>query len=247
MLAATLVARQRITARALALSAVPGVIFGLNLILFFSSIKLTTVANATLLSNITPIFILAVAAPMFGETVGRREVLWTVASLIGMAVLVFGSSGIPEWSVAGDALAFAAMLLWTIYFLITKRLRIRVGTLEYFTGVLAAAAITLVPLALLTGDVEAPSRGDWPLLALLVLLGNGGHILTTWAHRYVDVSRSAVITLAIPVISALGALWILGESFAPMQILGGIVVLVGVGFAARRTAEITDVEAEAPG
>ncbi|MGH9198580.1 MAG: DMT family transporter, partial [Acidimicrobiia bacterium] len=189
----------------------------------------------------------ALAAPMFGERVGRREVLWTLTSLVGMAILVFGSSGIPQWSIAGDALALAAMALWTIYFLTTKRLRVRIGALEYFSGVLIASAVVITPFALLTGEVSMPSRRDLMLLILLVLLGNGGHILTTWAHRYVDVSRSAVITMAVPVISAVAALVMLSEPLAPLQILGGAVVLLGVGFAAKRTAEITEAETEAPG
>ena len=51
-------------------------------------------------------------------------------SVAGVVVFVLASSGTPAWSLRGDLLAVASLLVWTAYFLVSKRVRQRVGTVE---------------------------------------------------------------------------------------------------------------------
>src|SRR5439155_11202645 len=134
-------ARRRLTWPVLKSSAPAGVLFGLNVTLFLSALKATSVADVLVIGALQPALIQLVAGPLFGERVTRFEVSWTAVSVAGVALVVVGSSGTPAWAPGGDALAAAALVAWTSYFLVSKRVRSAVPALEYLTAVTVTAAL----------------------------------------------------------------------------------------------------------
>src|SRR5205085_224072 len=58
-----------------------GVAFSADITLFFTAVKHTTVANATMISALQPALVLFVAGPLFGERVTTRDVGWTLLAL----------------------------------------------------------------------------------------------------------------------------------------------------------------------
>jgi drug/metabolite transporter (DMT)-like permease len=62
----------------------------------------------------------------------------------------------------------------------------------------------------------------------------GAHLLINIAHRYLDVSISSLIASANPVVAAIGAYLVLGQTLDPLQIAGGVVGLVGISIVAGR-------------
>lgn len=236
MLPVMVVARRRLTWVALRRSALGGLFLGSDVVLFFSSLKLTSVADVTLIGALQPALVLLVAGPWFGERVGIREVGWTLAAVAGTAVVIAGAAGTPAWSLLGDLLAVGALFAFTGYFLVTKRARQSVGTLEYMTGVMLVAALVATPLALASGQDLRPGRAvDWLWLAVFVLVpGAGGHALMGWAQRYVDVSVTSLVVVGMPVVAAVAALVVLGEPLTVPQVLGGLLVLVSISAILRR-------------
>jgi drug/metabolite transporter (DMT)-like permease len=217
------------TWRALQAAAGPGVLFGVNLMLFIGAVRLTSVASATLIQVLQPALVLLVAGRWFGERVGAREALWTGVSIVGVALVVLGSAGTPSWNPLGDLLAVGALLSWTSYFLAAKRARERLGSIELTAYVMVVAAVVVTPVALASGQDLEPPRGTSLLwLALFVLVPGVGHFLMNWAHRFVDVSVSSLLAVGWPVVAA-GAAWVLlGEPLGPLQILGGLLAMAAI-------------------
>jgi drug/metabolite transporter (DMT)-like permease len=224
------VARHRPTMREFALSAPAGAIFGVNMVLGFTAIKITTVANATLIGALQPALVLLVAGAWFGERVGSREIAWTGVSIIGIAILIAGASTSPDWSPLGDGLALLGVFLFTGYFLASKRIRESVATVAYMAGVHIAAALVVTPVVLVRGlHMSSLTNGDWArILTIVFTSGVGAHMLVNWAHPYVKVSISSVIVLLSPVVASLGAWVVLDESLSGIQLLGGALVLVAI-------------------
>ncbi|MBV8691176.1 MAG: DMT family transporter, partial [Actinobacteria bacterium] len=79
----------RLSWRVLRLSLAGGIAFGVNISFFFSALKLTTVANATVISALQPALLFLVAGPLFGEHVRGRDVAWTATAIGGVALVVF--------------------------------------------------------------------------------------------------------------------------------------------------------------
>ncbi len=231
MAAVAVATARRITREDARTAAAGGLLFGANVTFFVSAIKHTSVADASLITALAPVLILVVAGPMFGERIAFRDLVLTAVILGGVGLVVLGSSGSPEWSILGDLFAVGALVSWAAYFVATKRARIRMGTVEYQTVVMLTASLVVTPYVLLSGaEWVQPGGDDWLWLALFVLVpGAVGHLLMSWSHRYVDVSTSSLIVVAQPVVSAVAAAVVLGESLGTLQLLGGATVLVAIG------------------
>ena len=67
----------------------------------------------------------------------------------------------------------------------------------------------------------------------------------TWAHHYVDVTVTSMMTLANPVVSIVGAWIIYDQELSAEQIAGGAVVLVALGAILRRQRADRALAAEA--
>ena len=93
-------------------SAPGGIAFGLNVALFFTAVKLTTVTDASIISALQPALVLLVVGRMFGERVTRSDVVWS-ALAIGGVVLVVAAAGGAGGNVGGDLLAVGALGAWT--------------------------------------------------------------------------------------------------------------------------------------
>lgn len=241
------ITRRRVTKEIWRASVAPGILFAANIALFFEALRRSSVANVTLITSIEPALVFLVARRMFHERITAWDIGWTSASLAGIALVVIGAAGRAGWHPVGDLLAAIAILVWTAFFLASKRIRMRAGTLEYFTAVLGVAALSLTPVMFLTGrSFTDPSARDWLLIAIVALgPGTAGHLFVTWAHRHVDVSLSSVIGVGQPVIAAAGAAIFLDERIGLLQFIGGVLTIVSVvAFVSRRRLPDEDVVPE---
>jgi drug/metabolite transporter (DMT)-like permease len=247
---AVLVARLtggRITFRLLRIAFPTAVCFALSIMTGFASFRETSIVNATLIPALQPALVIFAAVPLFGERRTRSEIGWAVVAFAGVAVVVAGASGAHE-SLRGDLLAVGNLLVFTGYFLLAKRVRQDdVHAWALLAAVFIGTAVLVVPWAALTShDLGAIHGPDWLLLLGLVLLpGMVGHGLMTWAHHYVDVSITSMLTLANPVVSIVGAWLLFSQSLGVVQILGAVVVLAALGAVVRRQRAERALAAEA--
>lgn len=223
--------RRRPRWRSLLASAAGGALFGFNILLYFGGIKATSIADVTLISALQPGLVMVVAGRLFGERVTVRDLAWTAIAFFGIATFVAGSSSTPVWSLRGDVLAVGALFAWTAYFLVTKRVRSRVESVEYQMGVMVFASLVVTPVTLLSRQPFRPvAPRDWLLIAVIALVpGAGGHLLLTWAHRHVEARVSSLVLVGVPVVAATAAFVFLGEPVGPLQAVGGAIVVIAIG------------------
>jgi len=214
---------------------VGGGLFGVHQILFFDSLKLTSVANVTIIGALQPALVVLVAGRMFNETVTRQAVGWSLLALVGTVMVVLGSAGTPTWSPLGDLVAVANLFAFTAYFLASKRIRTRIGTSEYIVGMTTVAGFVILAASWLTGqDFGSPRGWDWLILLFIAIVpGTLGHFLTNWAHQHTSAFVMSIMLLAVPVLASVGAVVVLGERLGPPQIIGGVIVLVAIGVIVR--------------
>ena len=224
-----------------------GVAFAGDIGLFFTAVKHTTVANATMISALQPALVLCVAGPLFGERVRKSDVGWTVVALFGVAVVVFGSSTTPAWSPFGDIMAVACLFAWTAYFIFGKRAREHLDAVEFVTAMSIVAFATIAVVALGTRhDLTVPDTGTWVvILALGLGTGGIGHFLINWAHGHAPLVLTSLLTLLIPVVAMAGAAIFLNEEVVAAQIVGAVIVLGALAVVVwRRQPEEPDLPLE---
>lgn len=224
--------------------AIPGGLgLGLDVAFFFSAVKLTTVANATVVVALQPLVLMYIGSRFLGERVHRTQVLWSVVALGGVALLVFGSSGLPGWSLKGDLLAAGALLAWAAYLFFSKSTQGAISPLEYTAATGLIAAVINTPLALAFGqDLSWPSMRDWWLL-LLMAFGSGlfAHLVMNWSLTRIPVWLGSTMSLLIPAGATAIAWAALGEEVNLVQIGGiALTLLALVAITRSRTGQAGD-------
>jgi drug/metabolite transporter (DMT)-like permease len=215
-----------------------GIALALDVAFFFSAIKLTTIANATVIGALQPVVVSVAAARFFGERIYRRDIVLAAVALVGVVLVVLGASGSPDWSLTGDLLAAGALIAWSAYFIFAKRAKSRISSNEYTVGAALWTAAINLPLALAFGQSLAwPSLNSW--IGLLVLaFGAGilGHSLMNWSIQQIPLWISSTFTLLIPVVSASAAWIFLDEPLTTLQVFAmGIVLVALAGIVARQS------------
>ncbi|HMK12007.1 MAG TPA: DMT family transporter, partial [Acidimicrobiales bacterium] len=105
-----------------------GVCFGLNVALYFTSVRMTSIANVAIIGSLTPVIVFPIAVKWMGEKVTRRAVLCSTLAIAGVVVVVLAGGSGGDRSNAGDLLAVVNLISWAAFFLVTKHARKGVGT-----------------------------------------------------------------------------------------------------------------------
>src|SRR5206468_804263 len=215
--------------------AVAGLLFAGDLALWHWSIRLTSVANATLFANFAPIFVTLGARVLFSEKVTPTFLLGMTGALAGAAMVVGNSLSVAAKHVAGDLVGIATAVFYAGYMLSVKHLRrsFSTATIMSWTGLSAAPALFLVALA--SGERLAPIHvSGWIVVFALALISQvGGQSLIAYAFAHLPASFTSLSLLLQPAVAALLAWTILAEPLGLLQAFGGAVILCGVAVARR--------------
>jgi drug/metabolite transporter (DMT)-like permease len=212
-----------------------GLFFAGDLAVWHWSIVLTSVANATLLANLAPIFVTLAVWALFRKRPAARFLGGMATALAGVAMLIGGDLHLGGSELLGDGLGVITALFYGAYQLAVTTLRARMATstIMAWSGLVTAAV--LLPVALLSGEQIFPYTMDgWMKLAGLALISQvAGQSLIAYAMAHLPATFSSVGLLLQPVMAALFAWVLLGEALGPFEIAGGIVVLIGIRIAQR--------------
>jgi drug/metabolite transporter (DMT)-like permease len=223
---------------ALKATALGGVFFAGDIVLTFTAFRLTSVANATIIGALAPVFITLGAVRWFGERLDRRDTIVIASSFLGVALVAIGSQGSPTWSPVGDAAAALSVLTWTAYWLFSKRARSTVDAIDYMAGVMLVSAVVVTAMSLVTRtSLRPPDASDWAWIVLIAIVpGLMGHLSVAWSHRFVEAWLGSLLLQSQPVIGSVAAWVLLDERITLLTALGGAVVVVATAVIVVRAA-----------
>ena len=208
----------------------PGVMLSLDLAAWHLSITMTSVANATLLANLAPVFVTVIAFLFFKAQISRVFMLGLVTALAGVVILKGGPAALGNGDLQGDGLAMIAAFFYACYILALGRLRSRFDTMRIMLWSTASAAVCILPVAFFfEGDMVPVTVYGWSMVFGLAFISHaGGQVAITYALAYLPPAFSSLTLLLQPVVAAILAWALLGEAIGTMQALGGAVVLAGI-------------------
>ncbi|WP_341915842.1 DMT family transporter [Ferrovibrio terrae] len=214
---------------------IPGLLFAGDLFFWHLSIKYTSVANATLLSNFAPVIVTLGAWLLLRERITSAFLVALLVSFCGALMLVGASFRLGGDYVFGDMLAFTTAIFYGAYMIAVAKLRGHHGTQEIMLWSSLVSGLALLPMVWLMGESLWPATlQGWAILFGLAWVSHAlGQGLIAYALGHLPASFSSLVVLVQPVAAAFfGWLW-LGEGLQPLQIAGGIVVLGGILLARR--------------
>ncbi|MBX8564302.1 EamA family transporter [Pseudomonas cichorii] len=210
-----------------------GVVSCIDLLSNHWAVKLTSMANTSILMNLSPVFVALLSFLFLKERIGTSQVLALALSIAGACLLVFDGSASLTFSsqgVTGDLLALNSALFYAIYLILIKSLRDCFSSRKIIIWNSFTCALLLLPVALLTSQQILPDTlYGWMVIALLALISQLlGHGLMAYALRHVDVVLASVSALARPVVAILIGFFFFDEKLAALQWVGVAAVLLGV-------------------
>lgn len=215
--------------------ALAGLCFSGDLSTWHWSIKQTSVANATLLANIAPIFVTLLSWALFGQRFSRAFLGGLAVAMLGVALLMGRSFDGGALNLAGDGLALVAAMFYAGYFLVVSRLRRHFSTAVIMMWSGCVTAGVTLGLAVISG--ETLLAGTWPgwaaLLGLAWFSHAGGQGLIAYGMAFLPAAFTSVTVLLQPVVAALAAWAWLGEPLGWLDGAAMAVVLTGIALARR--------------
>lgn len=194
------------------------------------------VSEGALIAYSMPLWAMLLAWPLLGERPTRRSLIALALGLAGLVVLM-GGPDIAAGKLPGILFALAAAMLFA-FGTVTSRMPITTSP----TALTAwHVALGCLPMVLLGLWLEQPriTALSLPGLCGLAYMAAGPMALCylTWfgALRRLPASVAAAGMLLVPVIGALSAVPLLGDSLGARELCAIVLTLSGVGLALRRS------------
>lgn len=216
-----------------------GVFLAVHFASWISSLEYTSVASSAALVSTNPLWVGIASLFLFRERLHWTTLLGIALTLIGTIAISVSDSANPTQSnpLLGNTLALTGAATASAYLLIGRDLRRRLSVLAYIWLVYTSAAVVLVIWAIVTGQQFFGFPPNVYLLILGLAIGPQllGHTAFNYALSSLSATYVAVAILGEPIGSTLLAFILFGETLAPLQ-FGGIVLLLG-GIAIASIAE----------
>lgn len=212
------------------LALVAGVMFALDLGFWHYGIHYTSVTNATVLSNLTPVVVTAFAW-IFLKHRPRPLFLLAVAVAVGgswmMALEKGGGPGLDP--PLGNLLSAATAFWYALYMLAIGEGRKTEGASRLmFWSSVVGIPLMLIASLLLRERILPLGPAGWAACVGLGLMHVVGQGSIAWAMGRLPTSVASVVVLVQPVVAAWLGYVLFAEAIGPMQALGAGVALGGV-------------------
>ena len=216
--------------------ALAGVFFAFDLAFWHYGIAMTSVMNATVLCNLTPIAVTIVGWWLFRERPARAFVVGLALGVVGAIVVAMArSSGAPAIGTnpaLGDLLSLLTTVWYAGYFLCVRAARDTRGAaaIMFWSSLVGVVALGVAMLAL-GEDVTPESLGGWGACLGLALVHVGGQGAIAWALGRLPAATASVVVLIQPVVAAFLGWLLFAEAVNGMQATGAALALLGVAIA----------------
>ncbi|MBN2283409.1 MAG: EamA family transporter [Deltaproteobacteria bacterium] len=195
----------------------------------------TSAPKASLIIASIPVAVMILSSVLLKERTSRLGVAGIFLSLAGIVILVTGGTDISrafEGSLMGDLLIFGAVVSAALYIVGARNLGLRysalsITSIQVFYGALFYAPAFLWQFPALSWETVS-GRSFAALLYLTIFATVAAFLCYNYSLTKVPASRAAVFINGIPVVTAVGAWLILGETLTAIQAAGGFLVLAGV-------------------
>jgi drug/metabolite transporter (DMT)-like permease len=224
----------------LLLSILSGVFLAFHFTLWFESLRHTSVASSTTIVCTEVIWVSLGYALFLKGRMQFKAVLAIAVTLAGSALIAFADSSAGGDHLYGDLLSLLAAITVAAYVLLGRVVRETVSTTVYTFVVYSACAAMLLCFCLVQGS---PLLGYGPsgiVVGLLLAIFSTilGHSIFSWCLKYFSPSFVSASKLCEPVVAALLAGILFGESPAMLQLAGGALILGGVFYYSRLEKEM---------
>ncbi|WP_445490841.1 DMT family transporter [Niallia sp. 03133] len=217
--------------------------------LIYTSLQYTSSTNGALINSLTPALIMIFSLIFLREKITGFLFIGLIISFIGVLIVLTKGNLLQVFHAQynkGDAIMVSAIIFWTIYSLFGKKAKsIPSVTLVAMTA-MVGSVIMLPFLVLQPLHVEkVTSMGIVGIVYLGIFPSVGSFIFWNKGIKMLGASTAGISMNLIPIFTAIITL-ILGEGLESSQIIGGMLVIVGMLFTSIRRKQETNKKVLSP-
>ena len=224
-----------VSAKDWGLSILSGLFLALHFVLWFESLKHTSVASSTTLVCTEVIWVSLGWCLFMKGKLGWKAAVTIAVTFLGSVYIALADADQGQSHLYGDLLSLASAIAVAVYMLLGRAVQQRLSTGVYTYIVYCACAAGLLAICgiyrydLFAYGWVTPAVG----LALSVFSTILGHSVFSWCLRYFSPAFVSASKLCEPVVAAALAIPLFGEYPSWLQLLGALVILAGVWYYAR--------------
>ncbi|MEM8561112.1 MAG: DMT family transporter [Pseudomonadota bacterium] len=203
----------------------------INYVFFHVGLQYTGAANAMVLENTAPIFVLLFLYVFAKAAVGWRQLTATGMTIIGVMLTVANDLELDGTRLTGDLLELAAGISWAGFLIASSRAMLASDStqerLNFLLGVFLCAGVLMSPLILINPAV--PSLNDSLFLILLGLVPTAlaYYLWYEAAARISTLSATLMFALSV-VFTFINAAIFLGETVSWLGALGAVLIVIAI-------------------
>lgn len=208
-----------------------GIFLALHYAAWISSIKLTTVANSTILVSCSPIFVALLNYFIAHERINRNKSFGILLSLAGTIIIAMGSfSDKATNMMVGNILAFLGAVFIAGYLIIGGIVRKNISAGVYVFVVYSVSAVVLFAMCIGTNTPLYPYSSEEFLIfaGLAFFCTILGHTVYNYMVKYVSSTLISVSTLSEPIFASIMAMIVFKEFPSIFTLVGGIIIIAGI-------------------
>lgn len=200
----------------------------------------TTVANASILNNTTPLYVALFSSLLLEKTTGK-EWFGILLGFVGI-VLIFSTHGISFESqkFIGNIFSIMSGIFLAVYTILSRKIRSQFSSIVIMVWVFGLGS-----LFILLGSIffQMPLMLKWVISDLYYVIGLGifgtflAHTLYTTSLKYIKASIASLIGLSSPVAATLYAIILLREIPSFLTLLGLVFSIAGIFYVVRGEKE----------
>ncbi|PCG20610.1 DMT family transporter [Brachyspira sp. G79] len=220
-----------LTKKEIILGLISGISLALHYFLWFHSLNLTSVASATVIVTLQPLFAFVAGYFFFKERYTKLAVSGFIIAVIGSIIIGWGDFQLSGKALLGDLLSFISAGFISNYFIIGQYTRKRLSALSWIS---LTYFFAFVFLGILSYIMHIPFTGysakTWiNILGLTLISTMLGQMVFTWLLKYFSATVISMTILGEAVGTCILGYFILHETVSLQQFVGIIVILLGIG------------------
>ncbi len=205
-----------------------GFVIGLHFVTYIDSVKNTTVMNATVITNTTPIFAIIFSVIFYKHIPSLKSIMGIISSTIGI-IIIFSTSLTFTSNILGDFEALLAAIFWAVYLIYGKSLRSIANPFATMILVYVSSSLLLYVFGFLFGSPRLFTLSELPpILGLAILPTTLGHTLSFSSLKGLQPYQTAILSLLEPIVSTILAIPLFGEIPTAVAVIGSILVFAGI-------------------
>lgn len=220
----------RMTRQNVILSILSGVFLAFHFTLWFESLHHTSVASSTTIVCTEVIWVSLGYALFLKGKMYLKAIASIAVTLVGSVLIACADSSAGGSRLYGDFLSLLAAVAVAAYVLLGRVVRETVSTTVYTFVVYSSCASVLLLFCLIQGSSLFGYGFSGIIVGLLLAVFSTilGHSIFSWCLKYFSPSFVSASKLCEPVVAAILAGFLFGESASILQLAGGVLILGGI-------------------